>query len=86
MLVPSLVIYNIHVKGKTKAVAFQYSQLDDVWFQRCLWLVMKCGSSFSLLVEMADQRPGARQGCQSSLSKSCHSVWRGGEKKDKDKS
>lgn len=34
-------------------------------------LVMKCGSSFSLLVEMADQRPGARQGCQSSLSKSC---------------
>lgn len=36
-----------------------------------VWLVMKCGSSFSLLVEMADQRPGARQGCQSSLSKSC---------------
>lgn len=35
-----------------------------------VWLVMKCGSSFSLLVEMADQRPGARQGCQSSLSKS----------------
>lgn len=50
-----------------------------------MWLVMKCGSSFSLLVEMADQRLGARQGCQSSLSKSCValSVFGGG---DKDKS
>ncbi len=49
---------------------------------------MKCGSSFSLLVEMADQRPDARQGCQSSLSKSCAALPQclEGERKDKDKS
>lgn len=49
-----------------------------------MWLVMKC--EFSLLVEMADQRPGVRRGCQFSLSKSCAALSQwvfGGETEDK---
>lgn len=44
---------------------------------------MKC--EFSLLVEMADQRPGVRRGCQFSLPKSCAALQRGfgGETEDK---
>ena len=61
-------------KKKKKDKLKQSSVLTVRWRfipKMLVWLVIKCGSSFSLLVEMADQRPGARQASQSSLSKSC---------------
>lgn len=66
---------NLQIKKlptQKKKETVQYSQSDDVLFWECLcgWW-WRAGSSFSLLVEMADERPRARQGCQFSLSKSC---------------
>lgn len=76
------------IKNKKKQESVQYSQSDDVLFWECLcgWW-WRAGSSFSLLVEMADERPRARQGCQFSLSKSCVALeYLEGERRDKDKS
>lgn len=75
-------------KEKKKKESVQHSQSDDVLFRGglCGWW-WRAGSSFSLLVEMADERPRARQGCQFSLSKSCVALeCLEGERRDKDKS